>query len=122
VHVCRAGEMVAGARAESLAGGARQAESEQARRRAREGADKAGPRWHMERARVGYGRQCRQSEPTGRGERGAGARDGELGRLDRKAEGRGLWASLGFYFILNFVFLFLFSLLNSNSTMPQIQI
>jgi hypothetical protein len=43
--------------------------------------------------------------------------------VGRKAEGRGLWASLGFSFILNFVFLFvLFSLLNSKSTMPQIEI
>jgi hypothetical protein len=41
----------------------------------------------------------------------------------RKGRGEGgLWASLDFSFIMNYVFLFLFSILKSNSTMPQIQI
>jgi hypothetical protein len=31
-----------------------------------------------------------------------------MGRLDREAEGKGLWASLSFSFILNYVSLFIF--------------
>jgi hypothetical protein len=48
----------------------------------------------------------------------------ELGQLGQKGwEGREVWASFAFLFILNFQTLFLlFSLLNSNPTKPEIQI
>jgi hypothetical protein len=48
---------------------------------------------------------------------------GKLGRLGQKVEGEEAAGLFRFFFILDFVsLLFLFSLLNSNSTMPQIQI
>jgi hypothetical protein len=55
------------------------------------------------------------------GERACGM--GELGLMDRKAERRGLWAALGFPFSSELLISFIFiTLLNSNTTKPQIQI
>jgi hypothetical protein len=78
------------------------------------------PRWQRERVCEGCGWWHRQSRPSGQREEGAGTREGEL---SRKVEGGEAMGFFGFFFYSEFFFLFfLLSFLNSDSTMPQLQI
>jgi hypothetical protein len=111
-HACvRGGETVVGARPESLAGGAWGK------------ASTSGPMWQRERARAAAGDNVDKADPLVREEKGEAGTQLRLPEWAKRPRGRGLWSCFPFSFILNYVFLlFLFSLFNSNSNMPQAQI
>jgi hypothetical protein len=75
-------------------------------------------------ARAGEGVGADRPVPPGSESEEAGARRGELSLMGRKAERRGVVGcfSFSFYSKFSIPFYFLFSLLNSNPTKPQIQI
>jgi hypothetical protein len=90
MRVCGGGETVAGARSESLAGGACRAESGRARRRVRACINKRAQVAEGEGACAAAGDDIDKAVPLVRERKGGSRHATEVGRMGQKAEGEGL--------------------------------